>query len=242
MDRILNLQFSMFGNFESIKPDSDITMKLLENFQRDTFIPGTVDVAIIDAESKKFETKSRLQLFSKDKSWGIVFLQERIDLNYYHTDDSKIYSEIEDVFAYARELIDRVCKVFPKEQGNRLAVNGKFLLLKMSVEDRRRFIYRFSNPLNIDNTSEISEWKIKTNTPSFVELEDQRNEKCNKLIKMGDCLFTENDKQERRMLISLDINTIFEDNEFRFVLKDLKSFSKNAEEWMNKALEEIERG
>ena len=82
MDKILNFQVSLFGRFIDIKPKTDIILKLLTNLQEEAFIPGTVDLAVLDPMTKKITTDSRIQMISQNKAWSIVFLEERIDFNY----------------------------------------------------------------------------------------------------------------------------------------------------------------
>ena len=53
MDKILNLQVSLFGRFIDIKPKTDIILKLLTNLQEEAFIPGTVDLAVLDPMTKE---------------------------------------------------------------------------------------------------------------------------------------------------------------------------------------------
>ena len=56
MESVLNHQLSLFGSFINIKPKNDIVMQLLTNLQGDNFIPGTVDIAMIDANTKQISS------------------------------------------------------------------------------------------------------------------------------------------------------------------------------------------
>jgi hypothetical protein len=78
MDKILNFQVSLFGRFIDIKPKTDIILKLLTNLQDEAFIPGTVDLAVLDPMTRKITTDSRIQMVSQDKTWSIVFWKKEL--------------------------------------------------------------------------------------------------------------------------------------------------------------------
>lgn len=240
MDKILNFQLSLFGSFINIKPNNDITMRLIANLQEDCFLPGTVDIAVVDTDSKKINSESRLQMVSQDKFWNIVFLQERIDLNYNYVGGSICFTEFNTIFEYARGILEKVFNVFPDTTGNRLAVNGKILLPEMTSEERFSFIDRFSKPLKLYGDAPITEWNLRLNAHSSMGIAEGINEMCNSIIEIGDCFGYENGSPTQRILLSLDTNTIPENRDLRFTYKNLLYFSNDAEKWMTKALAEIE--
>ena len=151
MDKILNFQVSLFGRFIDIKPKTDIILKLLTNLQEEAFIPGTVDLAVLDPMTKKITTDSRIQMISQNKAWSIVFLEERIDFNYNFQPDTMSIKKIVDAYEYIKKLIEKVFSVFPDTTGNRIAFNGKILLNEMTDEEVDRFMNKFSSPLSIYN-------------------------------------------------------------------------------------------
>ena len=82
MDKVLNMQVSLFGSFINIKFETEIVIKLLTALKDDGFVPGSVDVASVDIPTGKMTVDSRMQMISPNKTWSIVFLPERIDFNY----------------------------------------------------------------------------------------------------------------------------------------------------------------
>lgn len=241
MDKILNFQLSLFGSFKNIKPDNDIAMRLIEKLKEDDFIPATVDVAYVDTAAKEIKSESRLQMVSQDKSWSIVFLQERIDLNYDYN-GSSLYSEFGKIFIYAKSILEKVFEIFSNEKGNRLAVNGKILLNEMVPEKRTIFMKRFSNPPKVYGNKPITEWHLRFNAKSSMGIADDTKEICNNIIEIGDCIICEKEKKENRMLLSLDINTLPENRDLRFTYENLLYFTSDVEKWMEKELAEIEEG
>ena len=94
MDKVLNFQTSLFGNFADIKPDTKTILNLLTCLQEEDFIPGSFEVNKIDMQTGKLTTESRLQLVSTDRAKSIVFLEERIDFNYNFNDKTSIFKSI----------------------------------------------------------------------------------------------------------------------------------------------------
>ena len=67
-------------------------------------------------------------MVSEDKTWNIVFLENRIDFNYNYRPDTQKYIKIDDLCNYVKNLVEKVFRTFPETTGNRIAVNGKILL------------------------------------------------------------------------------------------------------------------
>lgn len=242
MDRILNFQLSMFGSFINIKPDNDITMKLMAHLQEDRFVPGTVNVAVVDAVSKKINSESRLQMVSENKFWNIVFLQERIDVNYTYLGGNEFYQDFESIFGRAINLLEKVFGVFPNTPGNRIAVNGKILINEKNANEREEFIKRFSVPLKVYGNSEIAEWNIRFNSKTFVNVSEDTVELCNNIIELGDIVGRENGKPKKRLLVTLDVNTLPENRNLRFTYKNLICLASNVKGMMENTMKEIEEG
>jgi len=94
VDKVLNLQMSLFGSFINIKPETDIVINLLTSLKEDKFIPGSADIASVDLKTGKMNVESRMQMISPDKTWSIVFLPERIDFNYNYQEGTTVFKNI----------------------------------------------------------------------------------------------------------------------------------------------------
>ena len=115
MARLNNLQLSLFGNFINIKPQTDIVIKLLTALQVEQFIPGSADIANVDIKTGKVTLDSRMQLVSPDKTWTIVFLNDRIDFNYNFQDTTTVYKDAERVVASGKSLIEKLLVMVRKD-------------------------------------------------------------------------------------------------------------------------------
>ncbi len=238
MDKILNFQVSLFGGFIDIKPRTEIILELLTNLKDDAFIPGTVDLAVLDAVTRKISTDSRIQMMSQDKVWSIVFLEDRIDFNYNYQEKTISLKKVDEFYQNVKGLVEKVFRVFPDTKGNRIAFNGKVLLNEMTDEQILSFMNKFSSPLSIYNETRIEEWAVRFNTLKDIEWKE-KIETCNciteisKIIRMGDV-------EENRIIISIDVNTIQQKLDYRFQYNDILDFAEKAEIIVNNIINEIE--
>ena len=241
MDKILNFQTSLFGSFIDIKPKSDLVFSLLSNLKDEQFIPGTVDLATIDIKTGKLTTESRMQFISQDKTWSIVFLQERIDFNYNFQENTEKIKNIEKLSAHANHLINKVFSEFSETTGNRLAVNCKILMEEFSEEQFNAFVNRFIVPLNINKNGKLAEWSVRYNYNNQINVDIEKKEQSNCIIDISQVINKVN-SEEKRVLISLDVNTLKENQEPRFKYENLLKFSDGAKRFMKEALQEVEEG
>jgi hypothetical protein len=184
MDKVLNLQMSLFGSFMNIKPETEIVIKLLTSLKEDKFIPGSADVASVDLKTGKMSVESRMQMMSPDKTWTIVFLPERIDFNYGYQSDTPVYKNIDTILTYANTLVEKVFCVFPATTGNRLALNCKLSLENMTPDDMMQFCSRFTKPLSAYSGESFAEWSVRFNARGKYEVEEGKEEDCNRIAEM----------------------------------------------------------
>lgn len=238
MDRILNFQVSLFGEFINIKPKTDIILKLLTSLQDEEFIPGTVDLAVLDAMTGKISTDSRIQMMSQDKLWSIVFLENRIDFNYNFQPNHVSFKKVDDVYEHTKRLVEKVFTVFPEITGNRIAFNGKILLNEMTDEEIEEFMNKFSSPLSVYHEKKLTEWVVKFNSRKHIEW-NYNSELCNYITEISK-ISMEDNENENRISVSIDVNTIHQNKDFRFKYKDIFEFSEKAKEIFNNIVKEIE--
>ena len=67
MGKVQNLQLSIFGDYISIKPNTDLFIQLLSALREEQFIPGSVDIANIDIKTGRLAIDHRVQLLSLNK-------------------------------------------------------------------------------------------------------------------------------------------------------------------------------
>lgn len=243
MGRVNNLQMSLFGNFINIKPKTEIVIKLLTALQQEQFFPGSADIANVDIKTGKVSVDSRMQLVSPDKTWVIVFLDERIDFNYNYQDGTVVYKSIEQLIRIGENLIEKVFGVFANTTGDRLAVNGRYILEDLSDIELKTFTDRFTNPLSVFGDEVYTEWAVRYNSKAEM-LIDSTKEVCNRIIEMSQHerreMFGVAEKCAHDIAISFDVNTAQIGAGNRFKYTDLLKFAENSSEFITSVFREIE--
>ena len=97
MSFIKNCQMSIFGNYESIVPESDLVRNLADALKEYEFIPGTIDVGLFDSVRGEASIGKRIHMISENECWKINILMERIDFLYTYKESGKEYFRLEDV-------------------------------------------------------------------------------------------------------------------------------------------------
>lgn len=238
MESILNLQMSLFGSFINIKPKNDLVIQLLTNLQDYNFIPGTVEVAMIDATTKQITSDSRLQLISEDKTINIVFLQDRIDFNYNFIPNTELLKDIRSLVNYMGNLVQKVFAAFASTNGNRLALNCRCLLEKMNDENLSSFVEKYTHLPSFASINNLSEWNMRLNSPQSMTVRADTNEPCNRIVEFGIMRSLDNSKS---IGLTFDINTLAENMEMRFNYEDLVFFANKNIDFISSALSEVER-
>ena len=166
MDRIVNMQMSLFGGFHTIKFETDIVIELLTALKDDGFVPGSIDIGTVDIRTNRIRVDSRLQLLSPDKTWVVTFMPERIDFDYNYRIGTASYKNIDELLDYGTGLISKVFSVLNTLQGNRLALNCKYILEDPSEEVSRKLAKRFTTPFAAYEDEAFAEWTARFNSRS----------------------------------------------------------------------------
>lgn len=239
MEKIVNFQTSLFGSFINIKPRTAVVLSLLNNLKDESFIPGTIDLLSLNPISGEIATENRIQMVSEDKTWNIVFLENRIDFNYNYRPDTQKYIKIDDLCNYVKNLVEKVFRTFPETTGNRIAVNGKILLEEMSDDEFKVFTEKFAAPLNLYKGEVLQEWSTRFNLRKEIKWDDKK-ELCNCITELSK-VYPQNDPQINEIAVSIDINTVAQNDDYRFKAKDIIQFSQKANIIIDNVFEEIER-
>lgn len=239
MEKIVNFQTSLFGSFINIKPRTAVVLSLLNNLKDESFIPGTIDLLSLNPVSGEIATENRIQMVSEDKTWNIVFLENRIDFNYNYRPDTQKYIKIDDLCNYVKNLVEKVFRTFPETTGNRIAVNGKILLEEMSDDEFKVFTEKFAAPLNLYKEEVLQEWSTRFNLRKEIKWDDKK-ELCNCITELSK-VYPQNDPQINEIAVSIDINTVAQNDDYRFKAKDIIQFSQKANIIIDNVFEEIER-
>ncbi len=127
MSFIKNCQMSIFGNYESIVPESDLVRNLADALKEYEFIPGTIDVGLFDSVRGEASIGKRIHMISENECWKINILMERIDFLYTYKESGKEYFRLEDVCDTLLGISECVFQVLEEVRGKRLALNCRVI-------------------------------------------------------------------------------------------------------------------
>jgi len=120
MDKVLGFQLSMLGSFQNIQPNLVMTQRVIQAIGGEGFIPATLEVNIVDPQSKAVISDTRFQMVSQDQMWAIMFFAERIDINYEYKGGDLFFTDIAAVMAKAKNICQKVFTAFADTTSIRL--------------------------------------------------------------------------------------------------------------------------
>ena len=242
MDKVLNLQMSLFGSFRNVRLETEIVINLLTALKDEGFVPGSADIASVDLKTGKMTVDSRM--LSPNKTWIIAFLPDRIDFNYNYQVGTTVYKHIDDLLVYGKGLIEKVFSVFSSTTGNRLALNCKLVLENMTEDDLKQFCRRFTKPLSAYKDDSYAEWSVRFNAHGNFKISEIEVEECNRITEM---MQIENQSglpgeanESRSIILSMDINTLPSNIVQRFKYDNLICFANDAARFVVEIIKEIE--
>lgn len=230
MSIIKTCQMSIFGNYESIIPESGLVLGLAEALKEYEFIPGTIDIGLFDSDKGEASIGKRIHMVSNDGCWQINILMERIDFTYFYHETGKEYSCINSVCDIAIRLSQCVFSVLEEVRGKRLALNCRVMhdltdsdIHKIIPED----IFGIGHYKN-----NMQRQLIKLANTAVFEFGDDKKEESNVVFKV-DIDVREN---TRRLITICDINTLSENTQLRFLPKDMNTYAITVREKINEML------
>lgn len=240
MEKILNFQLSLFGSFVNVQPNLVLTNRIAENLRDDGFVPSIAVVNAVDPIKKQVITENRLQMESKEHTWHIVFFAERIDINYEYQGGEAFYSDVRTIIEKGKHLCTQTFKAIADTTGFRIAVNGRFLVEDMSVDEKQQFIKRFAVIPQVFENNPVTEWNVHYNAPKELSFGDKKDV-CNNILEVYDILGIDpkNQKVSQRMAIGLDINTNQANTDQKYKYTDILCFADVAGQLMDSILCEI---
>lgn len=221
MNRVLNLQMSLFGSFDSIGADVSLAAELIPLFDN-SLIPSVIQLATIDPSNSALNISNRLSMMSPDGKYTVVFLPDRIDCNYSPKDEVISPETIQEKMKEMCTLITKAADKF-SVVGNRVAINGRFVNSEITnnYED-----YVIPNSFFAEKA--VTEWGTKTNavtTQNINGVEEQVNNILN--LSLG-----KNGAGQCALIVDFDINTVPTNTTMRFRADSLHEFLVSALENM----------
>ena len=234
MEKILDYQVSLFGNFVDIKADDENINRMLKVFPN--YVVNFIQMSSFDIRTSRVINDKRLQLINLSQGILISFLPERIDINYKWNPIIKGETEISEIFIKLSSTLKNLATMFPKRLGNRVARSCNLLSKKYSDSELLSIIEKYSNKNNIfDENDSISEWLLRFNSKKE-EIFNGKKELCNRLITLS---LPQNPEFKNQILLSFDFNSDALSLDERFLFEDLLIFSETVKDYFSQYTKKI---
>lgn len=234
MEKILDYQVSLFGNFVDIKADDENINRMLKVFPN--YVVNFIQMSSFDIRTSRVINDKRLQLINLSQGILISFLPERIDINYKWNPIIKGETEISEIFIKLSGTLKNLATMFPKRLGNRVASSCNLLSKKYSDSELLSIIEKYSNKNNIfDENDSISEWLLRFNSKKE-EIFNGKKELCNRLITLS---LPQNPEFKNQILLSFDFNSDALSPDERFLFEDLLIFSETVKDYFSQYTKKI---
>ena len=221
MSILMNVQYSIFSN-NRIEPTPDVVSNLLLELNalgEYVFIPNMIAGQNIDLLAGKVNPMNNISFITIDRQVQIACLNERIDVTINGTDKNQAIS-IEEHIGFARSAL---AKIMEKNHiySNRLAINISLLsdLIKDSIQETP-LGRKLCNTLDFYNGTSLEEWSSRVNARKSIQVDN--SELLNVITELSSVL--DNESGKKRFLCHMDINTIFENEGYRFSAGSLEAF------------------
>ncbi|WP_406043180.1 hypothetical protein [Succinimonas sp.] len=224
MGAIIKIQLSAFSN-KKVLPSADniakIMLSLKEKFGIE-LLPSILNTQKIDVSTGMIKTVSNLSFSSMDNTEQIICSENRIDCIFNFSVEHQ--EETEGKFKAASDVLKFIME---KEKiiANRLALNVTFLsniCSKNSV-----FETQVMHVMPFYRNKTIKEWSSRTNAFGKMIINNVEEE-LNIITEYT--YITESATKEARIICHADINTIAENNDFRFECLSVEFFERQAKE------------
>lgn len=237
VDRIYKI--SVFGEFDSIQPDPDTMLVFMEHFGSKGFVPSLY-IEVVASPNATMQ-KQRVALVANNENKKISIGSNRIDIEFGQTEDVAFSKETRNEFnGFASDAIEFIFSRFRKTS-NRLAINTESLLIDLTEEQVDRFNRRFTTPISIYSNTPLKEWSIRL----VAKKQEKVNEKTEQfnvitVIKKTVLQKTENNQPviTEGFSISGDLNTVGENQSYRFNNNDLSCFLVIVNSWLDSILKD----
>ena len=227
IDMKMKYEATIFGNFSDIEPTPDNTKMLIDLFKAKALIPGVIYEFRPTAQAAMPARRARIRCASANGEWVIEFLSNRIriekraieahganldDLNAFCLDASYLFKQITSEF---------------KKKANRIAFVTYFILEKMTEETLSRTYSNLFKAPNFYNENPPFEWDWRTASRNPIKLEEL-DENLNIIVTINRSYGEFQAKGEITpfdgIQLSLDINTVPDNQELRFDADNIASF------------------
>lgn len=222
MGILLNIQLSVFGNYNIEATATNISnlMQKINKLGKFEYLPNIVTGQNIDLIAGKINTTSNLSFITASQLSQIICMDNRIDclINF----NSDYQDTIDDSLQFCQDVLAIIMDNFPI-LGNRLAVNINELSNSFSPKlFESKLGQSVITVLDFYDDKTLDEWSTRANNRFPIKISG----KLETLNVITELTLVQNNQNnnEKRILCHLDINTISENQGFRFRIDDLSSF------------------
>lgn len=221
MGTLLNVQLSVFGNYniETTAVNISNLMQKINELGKFEYLPNIVTGQNIDLLAGKINTTSNLSFITASQLSQIVCMDNRIDclLNF----NSEYQETVDNSLQFCQDVLTIIMDNFPI-LGNRLAININELSNSFSSElYKTKLGQSVISILDFYKNKTLDEWSTRANNQFPIQISG-KSEILNVITELA--LAQNSQNNEKRILCHLDINTIPENQGFRFSKNDLSSF------------------
>lgn len=221
MGMVLNIQLSAFCNCR-IEPNvKNVTslMEKLNSFGVKEFLPNVQTGQKINMLQQTVDMAPFLGFITADQSGQIVCKDERIDCIFSFKEENQ--GDFDENVESMQQII---CMILKEHEviANRLAININ--LLSDAYAGRLQdtdFGRSLVSTLDFYREKELKDWASRENVRHPVKIAD-KEEMLNVITELN--TVTDNSGEEKRLLCHMDINTIHENQEYRFDDQKMQEF------------------
>ncbi len=238
-------QISLFGNYDDITPSIEVIKYFMELFADKNLIPNRregirIDIAedLKQGKNIKQVDDSKLNLTSIDKSWNINFESNKISFAF--TDPNLGVFEMPTLDYFVEEVNDIIKKIeskYPKKN-NRIGLTTNFLI---DGEDINNIQDKLQNNFSFFKGKKISSW---TNRLAVTETISNPSEEILNVVYdismiKASLLMNNKDSIFNGLFLTLDINTLHENIDYRFDNRNIADFLNELKKLSIKVSDEI---
>jgi len=226
---VINLrhQIVVFGNYDDITPNMENIKYFIEVFSDKNLIPSQFkEISFnVTGNTVKNSDSARLSLTSTNGMWNIRFNVDRIDFVLTNSNIGKVeMPNTESFLTEVEDILTKVSQKFPKTY-KRVGLVSQYLFKDI---DTNQSSLKANKTISFFNEKPIVEWFNKTTTRMTIQIPEAEiinisNElrwvKTNIRIEDRNILFD-------GLLLNIDINTINDNQNYRFNSNNLKMLLK----------------
>lgn len=238
--KVLNYQFSIFGDFRDISPNnSQIIIDLLSEYKEKNFIPSIFQEVPFNLIPSAINNRIML---SNNEGWQMNIGNNRIDLSIPLIEKGK-YADmnLNIISVEACEIINKILKKYNKK-ANRIALNSTFLMNRDLSKKLDKIYEEKGRVIDFYNQNKVKEWNERTISEIIDSEFDDEKINIGIIIYKGKGQYQIANKTTSfdGITIQFDINTVPENINFRFDDKAIKKFFKIAIKYKDQIEKEIE--